>query len=95
MARLKDLHLLHLAFNLRSVALNNCHLLAGPDGTVVDPTDPDSADIIIVEDRGDLNLKRLVFVAVRRRNMLQQCLENRLNVGSRLFQMPGCDSRAA
>jgi hypothetical protein len=43
----------------------------------------------------DADLKRLVRIAVRRRDVLQHRLEHRLDVLARLFQLPARGARAA
>ncbi len=55
---------------------------------VVDAADADSADVIVVLNAADLDLQRLVRIAMRRGNVLEQRFENRHDIRARLFQAP-------
>src|SRR5439155_18071971 len=61
----EDLKLLHLGLGGGAVALDDGHLLAGLDRPVVDSSDADPADVVVVEDGADLDLQALIRIAMR------------------------------
>src|SRR5436305_9893 len=66
----EHLKLLHFALYDRAVALHDRDLLAAPDHAIVDAPDADPANVVVVLDRADADLKALVLVAMRRRDVL-------------------------
>src|SRR4030095_15434644 len=84
----EDLHLRDLALHLRSIALGDDDLLPGLDGAVVDASDADAADVVVVLNAADADLEGFFLVAVRRGNVLEQGLEDGRDVLARLFELP-------
>ena len=80
MQALEAQHLHHLAAALVAVAINDRHALPGLDPAAVDPTDADQSDVAGVVEAGNLHLERSGRVDVRRRHVLDQCLEQRVEV---------------
>ena len=69
------MHLLNLGFDLRTIATNDRDLLTGFDSAIVNATNANSANIVIVLNAGDLNLQALFRIAMRRWNVLEQGIE--------------------
>ena len=85
----EDLNLLDFAFDLCAIAAADRDLLAGFDLAVVDATDADAADVVVVENAADLDLQGFIEIAVRRGDVLQQRFEDGENVRARLLKLPG------
>ena len=92
---IERLNLLHFALHLRAVALDDDQLLAAFDSAIVDSSDADAADVVVVLDRADAHLEHLVHVAVRRGNVLEQRFKHRRDILARLFKVPACGSGSA
>src|SRR5215216_3706531 len=76
-------------------AADDFHLLGGLDDAIVNPADADSADVVIILNGGDAQLKRSIRIAVGRGDVLQNCFKERLNAGAGFFEFPGSGASAA
>jgi ATP-dependent Lhr-like helicase len=70
-------------------------LLGVLDLAIIDSADADSAHVFVVQNGGDADLKRLVRIAVRSRDVLDDRLEDGQDILTRLFKLPACGARAA
>ncbi len=73
-------HLHHLAAALLALAVDDGDRLARLDPAAVDPADADQADVAGVVEAGDLHLERARRIHIRRRHVLDQRLEQRVEV---------------
>src|SRR5688572_23976624 len=76
-------------------AADDFHLLASLDDAVVNPAHTNPADIVVVLDRGDAELKRGIRITGRRGNVFENRFKKRLNTFPRLFEFPGSGAFAA
>ena len=70
-------------------------LLADLERAALDAADADAADIVVVVDRGDQHLGRALEIDLRRRDMLEDLLEQRGQVGALGVRGHGSRARAA
>src|SRR5439155_25028024 len=79
----------------RAVAKNEDDVLRLLDAAALNASDAESPDVIVVVDRRDEELQWTVGVAGRRRNLLEDRVEQRLHVVVRVFERRADESRAS
>ena len=67
--------------------------MAGVNDAVVDASDADPPDVVVVLDVGNADLERLVLVAMRRGNVFEQGFKDGRDVVAGLFELPSRDAR--
>ena len=79
----------------RTVIVADRDLLANLHRAALDAADADAANILVVVDRGNQHLGRAFGVDLRRRDVLQNLLKQRGQVGALGVRGHGCGARAA
>src|SRR5207302_11459893 len=92
---LEDRQLRNATLFCRSVAKNEDDVLALPDAAALDAADAEAADVVVVVDGRDEQLQRPVGVSRRRRNLLEDGVEERLHVVVRVLERGAHESGAA
>ena len=92
---LKQRHELCIDRLLLAVEVADLNLLADLRRTADDSADTDSADIFIIVDRGDQHLQRLIRIALRRLDIAEDRIKERLEVFARLILRERCGTASA
>ena len=79
----------HFAFGDRAVVFDRNHGIANFCAAMNDSSDGDPPDIGVIIQHGDQHLKRLIGVGYRRQNPMNDGIQQRLHVHSRIGKIQG------